>query len=50
VPEGATNKAWNLAAFDKAPKALLEIPKPPEPIDTGTAQTNTNALRLAMIV
>lgn len=56
VPEGATNKAWNLAAFDKAPKALTEAPKPTEPEPktepelTGTTQTKTNALRLAMIV
>lgn len=58
APDTATNKAWNLAAFDKAPQALREQPKPPEPDNkqtpepdtAGTSQTNKNALCLAMIV
>jgi hypothetical protein len=56
--EPKAKNAWNLSAFTKAPQALLDketnptpspaSPNTPEP--TGTAQTNTNALRLAMIV
>jgi ATP-dependent Clp protease, protease subunit len=38
APEKAENstpaKAWNLAAFDKAPKALTEPPKPAVPVIT----------------
>lgn len=59
APDGTSNKAWNLAAFDKAPKSLLEQPKqvdakpanpqPPKQEPTSATQTNSNALRLAMI-
>jgi len=53
--KGSKN-TWNLAAYNKVPKALAEPsapPKPaaePEPKSTGTTQTNRNALRLATIV
>lgn len=58
APDATTNKAWNLAAFGKAPQALREQPKPPvleaspstQPNNAGTSQTNKNALCLAMIV
>lgn len=29
--DNATDRKWNLSAFDKTPKALLEAPKPPAP-------------------
>lgn len=56
--EPKAKNTWNLAAYAKAPQALLDKktdptppPAPPNnPEPTGTAQTNTNALRLAMIV
>lgn len=61
----AQNTAWNLAAFDKAPAALANRGNPPAapeivppapgttpettPDTTGKAQSNRNALRLALI-
>jgi ATP-dependent Clp protease, protease subunit len=48
-----TNNTWNLAAYDKVPKALAEAAAPaadPPPNPTGTTQTNRNTLRLASIV
>lgn len=48
-----TKNTWNLAAYDKVPKALTEPAAPAAdstPIPTGTTQTNRNALRLATIV
>ena len=53
--KGSKN-TWNLAAYNKVPKALAEPAAPtkptvePEPKPTGTTQTNRNALRLATIV
>jgi ATP-dependent protease ClpP protease subunit len=46
----SAKNTWNLAAYSKAPKALTDPPSAPEPIATGTTQTNSNALRLAQIV
>jgi ATP-dependent protease ClpP protease subunit len=48
--EKSTKNTWNLAAYAKAPKALTAPPQEPDPIPTGTTQTNTNALRLKLIV
>lgn len=52
--EPKAKNTWNLAAYAKAPQALLDKETnptpPPAPEPTGTTQTNTNALRLAMIV
>ena len=56
--EKTTKNTWNLAAYDKAPKDLIPTPATTAPVapvaadtqPTGTAQTNANALRLAMIV
>lgn len=48
-----TKNTWNLAAYNKVPKALTEPAAPaadPEPKLMGTTQTNRNALRLATIV
>lgn len=48
-----TSNTWNLAAYDKAPKALMEPAAPaaePTPKPTGTTQTNRNTLRLATLV
>jgi ATP-dependent protease ClpP protease subunit len=50
--EPKAKNTWNLAAYAKAPQALLAAnPELPAslPESTGTAQANTNALRLAMI-
>jgi len=51
---GAADKAakntWNLAAYNKAPKALMEpAAAAPKPETSGATQTNRNALRLATI-
>ena len=51
----ATQNTWNLAAYNKAPKAFTAPPAAPPPPDpapqpTGTTQTNRNALRLKTIV
>ena len=57
--EPKAKNTWNLAAYAKAPQSLLAPAPEPEmppaapaavPKPSGTAQTNTNALRLAMIV
>jgi ATP-dependent Clp protease protease subunit len=55
APAAKAKNTWNLAAFDKAPKALLvtEEPKPEgKPVDTNPAMTvaNTNRLKLIQIV
>lgn len=49
-----TKNTWNLAAFDKAPKALLEPPEPeqtnePAPAGFFTSAINANRLKLAQI-
>ena len=50
--KGSKN-TWNLAAFNKVPKALSEPAAPaadPTPKPTGTTQTKRNVLRMATIV
>lgn len=48
-----TKNTWNLAAYNKVPKALTEPAAPaaaPAPKPMGTTQTNRNALRLVTLV
>lgn len=44
VKTGKAKNAWNLSAFDKAPKE-----PEPDPIQDGTTETNRNKLRLSLV-
>lgn len=48
--DGKAKNVWNLSAYSKAPPDLMAPPNQPDSLPTGTTQTNTNALRLKLIV
>lgn len=49
--ENRTDRQWNLSAFERAPKALLEPPKPadPDPVIEAAAQRARNQRRLQVL-
>lgn len=49
APNNLANISWNLSAYNNAPKALLEPPKPPEPEIDVQAVIENNRRRLRLL-